>query len=122
MLKDKILCFIIIILGSMFIFSPIYADKVDQDTSMFLIYDSKKSTDEGIILSDIGVSPQTAFIILGKAGKISLKHTYRVYADKQYYYFIDTFLGIPKKDDDIRKKSVKIRRDKKLITSDIKTS
>ncbi len=51
---------------------------------------------------------------------MSLKHTYRVYADQQYYYFIDTFLGTPNKNDNIREKSVKISRDKKLNISDMK--
>ncbi len=51
---------------------------------------------------------------------MSLKHTYRVYSDQQYYYFIDTFLGTPNKNDDIREKSVKMSRDKKMNISDIK--
>ena len=101
-------------------FSPIEAANVDQNKIINLLYDSKNSTDKDFILPDVGVSVKTAFFILCKLGKMSLKHTYRVYADQQYYYFVDTFLGTPNKIDDIRKKSVKISRDKKLNISDIK--
>ena len=91
MSKNNFIYFYMIILVGICIFSPIEASAV-----------------------------KTAFFILCKSGKMSLKHTYKVYADQQYYYFVDTFFGTPKKDDDIREKSVKISRDKKLTISDIK--
>ena len=103
-----------IILVGICIFSPIEASAVEQSKIMNLVYDSKNSTGKDFILPDIGV------FIICKSANMSLKHTYKVYADQQYYYFVDTFFGTPKKDDDIREKSVKISRDKKLTISDIK--
>lgn len=86
-----------IILVGICIFSPIEASAVEQSKIMNLVYDSKNSTGKDFILPDIGVSVKTAFFILCKSGKMSLKHTYKVYADQQYYYFVDTFLGHLKK-------------------------
>ena len=120
MSKINFIYFYMIILVGICIFSPIEASAVEQSKIMNLVYDSKNSTGKDFILPDIGVSVKTAFFILCKSGKMSLKHTYKVYADQQYYYFVDTFFGTPKKDDDIREKSVKISRDKKLTISDIK--
>lgn len=110
------------ILGAMCIFSPVYANTGNRDKTIVLVYDSKNPTGKDVVLPGIGVSPQAAFAILGKAGRISLKHAYKVYADLQYYYFVDAFLGTPEKDEGVRRKSVKIRRDEKLTASDIEAS
>ena len=59
----------------MYFYSPIEAANVDQNKIINLLYDSKNSTDKDFILPDVGVSVKTAFFILSKIGKMSLKHT-----------------------------------------------
>lgn len=49
------------------------------------------------------------FMRLCKEFKLSMKHSYNVYSDSEYYYFYDCFAGQPKNRSAIFTRSVKVK-------------
>ena len=51
------------------------------------------------------------FTRLCKDFKLSMKHSYNIYSDAEYYYFYDCFVGQPKNRNAVMEHSLKIRID-----------
>lgn len=67
--------------------------------------------------NDINLSVRDAFFILCKFTKMNSEDPFRVYADSNYYYFVDSSLDALSGDNEIQKRSIKIKRIKRTTTS-----